>query len=116
MAQVQDEVLAYIESISAEHRGLFDRVHALILRAEPDVQVVLSYSMPTYVLGKRRLHVGAWKHGLSFYGWQHGRDAGLVAANPHLDNGKGTFKLPLADAERITDDQLRSFVLATLSP
>ncbi len=31
--------------------------------------------MPTYVAGGHRLHVAAWRHGLSLYGWREG-DAG----------------------------------------
>ncbi len=83
---MQQDVAAYVEAIDAERRPLFDRVHGLILEVQPDVEVVLSYRMPTYVSGERRLHVGVWKHGLSFYGWQHGREGGLVARRPHLDS------------------------------
>ena len=108
------EVLAYIESIEADRRPLFDRVHRLIMQAQPDVDVVMSYKMPTYVSGPRRLHVGVWKHGLSFYGWQQGRDGGFVARHPDLDSGKGTLRLPLADAAGLGHDELRDFVRAVL--
>jgi hypothetical protein len=46
--------------------------------------VVLSYKIPTYVVGRRRLFVGVWKHGLSVYGWDQGRDAGFIARHPEL--------------------------------
>jgi len=70
--------------------------------------------MPTYVAGSRQLHVGVWKHGLSFYSWQHGLDGGLVARHPHLDNGKGTLKLPRTEAANVSDDELRAFLAAAL--
>lgn len=111
---MSDDVAAYVATIDPDRRPLFDRVHRLIMEVQPDAQVVLSYKMPTYVVGARRLHVGVWKHGLSFYGWQHGRDGGLALRHPHLDNGKGTLRLPLAEAAKITDDQLRAFVTAVL--
>ena len=108
------EVTAYIDAIDDDQRPLFDRVHRLILEMLPDAQVVLSYKMPTYVVGTRRLHVGAWKHGLSFYGWERGRDCALVADRPQLDNGKGTLRLPVAEATQISDDELRAFAKAVL--
>ena len=111
---MKEEVAAYIDAIEADRRPLFDRVHLLIMEVQPEAEVILSYKMPTYVSGARRLHVGVWKHGLSFYGWQHGQDGGLVARHPDLDNGKGTLRLPLGEAARISDDELRAFAAAVL--
>ena len=105
----------YIDAIDEDRRPLFDRVHRLILEAHPDARVVLSYKMPTYVVGSSQLHVGVWKHGLSFYGWVEGRDGGLAARYPHLDNGKGTLRLPLKEAAHIGDDELRAFFAAALT-
>ncbi len=112
---MDDDVAAYIEAIDPDRRPLFDRVHRLVLEVEPDARVVLAYKMPTYVVGDRQLHVGVWKHGLSFYGWQAGRDGGLVARHPHLDNGRGTLKLPLAEAAEVSDDELRAFLAGALT-
>ena len=109
------DAVAYIEAIDNAQRPLFDRVHRLIMEVQPDADVVISYKMPTYVVGARRLHVGVWKHGLSFYGWEHGRASALVADHPHLDNGKGTLRLPGTEAARISDDELRGFADAVLS-
>lgn len=110
-----NDVAAYIDAIDADRRPLFDRVHRLVMDVRPDARMVLSYKMPTYVAGTRQLHVGVWKHGLSFYGWGHGRDGGLVARHPHLDNGKGTLRLPLTEAVNISDDELRAFLAAALT-
>jgi uncharacterized protein YdhG (YjbR/CyaY superfamily) len=113
--RVPPEVAAYLDAVDADQRRLFDRVHDLVLEVEPETRMVLSYKMPTYVAGTRQLHVGVWKHGLSFYGWQQGADGGLVARHPHLDNGKGTLRLPLADAAEISDDELRAFLAGALT-
>ena len=107
-----DDVAAYIDAIDAARRPLFDRVHRLVTDVQPDAEVVLSYKMPTYVAGSRRLHVGVWKHGLSFYGWEHGREGGLVVRHPHLDNGKGTLRLPVVEAVHLSDGELRAFLAA----
>ena len=113
---MDDDVAAYIDAIDADHRQLFDRIHRLVTEVRPDARVVMSYKMPTYVAGTRQLHVGVWKHGLSFYGWVEGSDGGLAARHPHLDNGKGTLRLPLTEAAGIGDDELRAFLAAALDP
>ena len=109
-------VQEYVDAIPESTRPLFDRLHGLILALHHDAQVVLSYKMPTYVVGERRLHVGAWKHGLSLYGWDHGRDAGFAARHPELDSGKGTLRLPSDVADGLPDDELRDLLAATLAP
>jgi hypothetical protein len=113
---VDDAVSAYINDIPAAHRPLFDRLHGLILEAYPDVAVGLSYKMPTYKLGRQRLFVGAWKHGVSVYGWDEGRDAGFVARHPGLKTSTGTIRLRPEDAAGIGDDELRDLVHAALGP
>ena len=110
-----EEAAAYIDAIDADRRPLFDRVHRLIMDARPDAQVVLSYKMPTYISGTCQLHVGVWKHGLSFYGWEPRRDGGFVTRYPHLDNGRGTLRLPVSEAADISDDELRAFLAAALT-
>jgi uncharacterized protein YdhG (YjbR/CyaY superfamily) len=110
---VDDAARKYISAIAPEHRPLFDRMHRLVLEAKPDAEVVLSYKMPTYVVGDRRLYVGVWKHGLSLYGWT-GRDAGFAARHPELDSGTGTLRLPHEAAEGISDAELRDLARAAL--
>ena len=104
----------YIDAITPEHRPLFDRIHRLILAAHPDVAVVLSYRIPTYKVGTRRLYVGAWKHGVSLYGWPQDRDAGFTSRHPTLKTSKGTIQLRPEDAAGIPDDELRELVRAAL--
>jgi uncharacterized protein YdhG (YjbR/CyaY superfamily) len=111
---MDDAVRDYIQTIAPEHRPLFDRLHRLILEAHPDAAVVLSYQIPTYKVGPRRLFVGAWKHGLSLYGWQQGRDAGFSDRHPELRTGKGTIQLRPTDAAAIGDDELRDLARAAL--
>ena len=111
-----DELEAYVAAIDPEHRALFDRVEGLICEVASDVERVWSYKLPTYVVGKRRLHVGVWSHGLSIYGWEHGRDAGLSDRHPELAGGKGTLKLSPSAAAGIDDDELRSFFAAVFAP
>ena len=111
---MDDAVREYIDTIAPEHRPLFDRIHRLILEVQPDAAVVLSYQIPTYKVDRRRLHVGVWKHGVSIYGWQQGRDAGFTARHPELRTSKGTIQLAPAAAAGIADDELRDLVRAAL--
>ena len=111
---MDDAVRAYVEAIAPEHRPLFDRLHRLVLEAHPDAAVVLSYQMPTYKVGRRRLFLGVWRHGVSVYGWQEGHDAGFSGRHPELVTGKGTIRLRPTDAARIGDDELRDLARAAL--
>jgi uncharacterized protein YdhG (YjbR/CyaY superfamily) len=107
-------VRGYIDAIPAEHRPLFDRLHRLVLEEHPDAAVVLSYKMPTYKRGDRRLFLGAWKHGVSIYGWDQGRDGGFAARHPKLKTSTGTIRLRPQDAAGIPDDEFRELVRAAL--
>ena len=74
--------------------------------------VGLSYGMPTYRVGDRRLHVAAWKHGVSFYGWGDG--GGFLERHPGLHNGKGTIRVRPSDAEAIPDQEFLELIRAAL--
>ncbi|MEA2634627.1 MAG: hypothetical protein QOH92_1394 [Chloroflexota bacterium] len=107
-------VLEYVRAIDARYRPLFDRLQRLVAETHPDAVVAISYKMPTYKVGRRRLFVGVWKHGVSLYGWDQGRDAGFIARHPELKTGRGTIQLRPADADRITDDEFRDLIRAAL--
>ena len=111
---MDEAVQTYIDAVDPAYRPIFDRVHRLIMTAHPDADVVLSYQIPTYKVGKRRLYVGAWQHGISIYGWGQDRDAGFTARHPALKTGKGTIALRPEDAAGIPDDELRDLVRAAL--
>jgi hypothetical protein len=106
---MDDETQAYVDGIAAEHRPLFDRLNRLILEAHPDAAVRISYRIPTYTAGGRRLYVG-----LSLYGWQHGHDAGFASRHPALLSGRATIRLRPEDAAAISDDELRDLARAAL--
>ena len=111
---MDDAVREYIDAIAPEHRPLFDRIHRLVLETHPDATLVLSYGMPLYRLGRRRLFVGVWKHGVSLYGWDQGRDAGFLDRHPELKSSRGTIRVRPSDAAGITDDEFRDLIGAAL--
>lgn len=114
MLTMDEAVQGYVEKIPAEYRPLFDRLHRLIMTVHPDATVALSYSIPTYRVGQRRLYVGAWKHGLSVYGWPQGTETAFLSRHPELRTSKGTIQLRPEDAETISEAELRDLVLAAL--
>ena len=112
---MEDAVRDYVDAIPSEHRPLFDRLHRLILEVHSDASVVISYQIPTYKVGRNRLYLGVWKHGVSIYGWGQGRDAGFTARHPELITGRGTIQLRPDDAAGIPDDEFRDLVRAALA-
>lgn len=115
MSAIGADVQRYVDAIVPAQRPLFDRLHALIVGAFPTVEVVLSYDMPTYVVGERRLHVAAWKQWVSLYGWDEDRDGGFVARHPELSSGRGTLKLRPSAAREIGDDELLDLIRGALA-
>jgi uncharacterized protein YdhG (YjbR/CyaY superfamily) len=115
MSGMDDAAQTYIDAIAPEYRPLFDRFHRLILEEHPEADVVLSYRIPTYKVGRHRLYVGVWKHGVSVYGWPQGRADSFAERHPKLRTSKGTLRLRPEDAGAIADDELRDLVRAALS-
>jgi uncharacterized protein YdhG (YjbR/CyaY superfamily) len=113
---MDDAVQAYIDAIPAEHRELFDRLQELILAAHPDASVLMSYKMPTYKVGRRKLYLGSWRHGISIYGWQRDRDSGFASRHPELLSGAATIQLRPQDAAVIPDEEFSDLVNAALKP
>jgi Domain of unknown function (DU1801) len=110
---MDEAVRRYQDEMDSEHRPLFDHLHQLIVAACPGAEVVLSYGMPTYRIGRRRLSIGSWKHGLSLY-LSPNRDGGFSARHPELAAGKGTIKLTPDDTADITDAELQDLIRAAL--
>jgi len=104
----------YIDGINQVNRALFDRVHRLILAAYPEAAVGISYQIPVYRVGRGRLYVGTWKHGVSIYGWPQGSEAGFFARHPALKTGKGTIRLRPEDGASVTDEEMLELVDAAL--
>jgi uncharacterized protein YdhG (YjbR/CyaY superfamily) len=112
--EVDQAAQSYIDGIAPEHRQLFDRMHRLVAAVHPTAAVVLSYKMPTYVVGPRRLHVGVWKHGVSIYGWKQGDISAFVARHPTTKTSTGTIRLRPEHSDNISDDELCDLVRAGL--
>lgn len=105
---------AYVDAIVPEYRPLFDRLHRLVLEAHPAATIGLAYQIPTYKVGRRRLSIGVWKHGVSIYGWAEGGAVAFRARHPELKTSKGTIQVRPEEAVAIADDEFRDLVRALL--
>jgi hypothetical protein len=110
------DVRAHVEAIDPAHRPLFERMDAIVRRAHPGVEVALAYGMPAYRVGARRLNLGAWRHGVSVYGWRKDRDGGFVARHPELASGKATIRISTAAGARLSDAELAGLLGGALEP
>ena len=110
-------VADYIAAIEPpEIRALFERLHELVIDVRPDAEVDLAYDMPAYRVGRRRLNLGAWKHGVSIYGWRSDRDGGFVARHPTLSSGKSTLRVSPSVAASISDEEFTALFGGALEP
>jgi uncharacterized protein YdhG (YjbR/CyaY superfamily) len=109
------EVQKYIDSITPEYRSLFDRLQGLVRKEHPEAEVGYSYKMPKYSVGKRRIFLAVWQHGVSIYGVGPGADAGFIARHPELIASRGTIRLRPKDAAAIPDGEFREMFRAALA-
>jgi uncharacterized protein YdhG (YjbR/CyaY superfamily) len=107
---------AYVDGIEPEFRPLFDRLHGIVRAARPEATLDLAYDMPTYRLGRRRLHIGVWRHGVSVYGWRRDNDGGFAARHPDLLSGKSTIRIRPRDGAGISDDEFAGLLGGALEP
>ena len=106
------EVQRYLDGVAAEHRPMWDRIDRIVRGLHPDVELCITYDMPTFVVGEHRLPVGVWKHGLSLYGLNESNDAGFIARHPELSSGRGTVRLPTTRADDFSDEELTATLAA----
>ena len=76
---------------------------------------MLSYKIPTDKLGRHRLHLGVWAHGVSIYGWKRQGDGGFTQRHPELQTSTGTIQLRSGDAAAISDEEIRGPAGAVLT-
>jgi uncharacterized protein YdhG (YjbR/CyaY superfamily) len=106
-----DMVDQYIAAQAPEARARLRELRATIRAAVPDAVEVISYGMPTYRLGRQRVHFGAAKRHCALYGGA----IDLVADElGDLKVLKGTVQFPLD--RPIPEDLVRKLVLRKLRP
>ena len=104
----------YIEGIAPEYRPLFDRIDQLTRALHPEATVGMSYGMPTYWIGKRRLNIGVWAHGVSLYGWKKDSPSAFLEHHPKLVTSTGTIRLTPIDAAALSDEEIGEVIGSAL--
>jgi uncharacterized protein YdhG (YjbR/CyaY superfamily) len=100
---------AYIAAQPPETQTRLRELRAIIREAVPGATELISYGMPTYKLGRARVHFGAAKGHCSLYG------APLADFADDLrgyETGRGTIRFRLH--QPISADLVRRLVLAKL--
>jgi uncharacterized protein YdhG (YjbR/CyaY superfamily) len=106
---LSDEVRHYVDGLPASHRPLFDRLHALILDEVPEAEVVISYKIPLYRVGRR--HVGLNPRradGITLTATSPDHIAEFRRRHPEVRTGKASIQLRL-DGD-VPEDDLRDVI------
>jgi uncharacterized protein YdhG (YjbR/CyaY superfamily) len=106
---VNDEVRRYIDAIPATHRPLFDSLQALIFELHPDAEMLFSYKLPTYKVGKKRVYLGTWKGGVSIHAVAVDP---FKAKHPAIKTGKGSINFKFRD--ELPEDDVREVIREAL--
>ena len=91
---MEPAVQRYIDAIPERQRPLFDRLQSLILELYPNAEIVISYQIPTYRVGRRRVFLGLWKGGVSLHGVPV---EAFKQRHPAIKTGKGSLNFKLTD-------------------
>jgi len=87
-------VQSYIDAIPERQRPLFDRLQMLVLELYPDAETLISYGIPTFKVGRRRVYLGLWKGGVSL----HAIDPEPFKQRyPSIKTGRGSLNFKVTD-------------------
>ncbi|HEY3116345.1 MAG TPA: DUF1801 domain-containing protein [Chloroflexota bacterium] len=87
-------VQAYIAAIPESKRSLFDRLQTVILGLYPDADILISYKIPTYKVGPKRVYLGLWKDGVSLHAVDVEQFKGQ---HPSIKTGRGSLNFKITD-------------------
>jgi hypothetical protein len=91
---MEPAVQRYIDEIPESHKPLFDRLQSVILECYPDAEIVISYKIPTYKVGRGRVYLGLWRGGVSLHAVS--TDA-FKERHPTIKTGRGSLNFKLTD-------------------
>jgi uncharacterized protein YdhG (YjbR/CyaY superfamily) len=103
------DVQSYIDAIPERQRALFDRLQSLILELYPNAKIGISYRIPSYKVGRRRVYLGLWKGGVSLHALSV---EGFKQRHPSIKTGKGSLNFKLTD--ELPEDDIRDVIKRVL--
>ena len=106
---LSSEVQAYIDALDPEHRTLFDHLHELILGELPDTDVVISYQIPIYRIGRRHVELNAGRRdGVTLTTTSPDHIEAFRRQHPEFKTNKASIQFRLSDA--VPDDDVRAVI------
>ncbi|MBL8923109.1 MAG: DUF1801 domain-containing protein [Myxococcaceae bacterium] len=87
-----DPVAAWYAAVPREAKRHVATLRALVKRVAPKATEKLAYGVPTFVLGKNLVHLGAYATHVALYG---GRAMALEGPLAKYQSGKGTLRFEL---------------------
>jgi uncharacterized protein YdhG (YjbR/CyaY superfamily) len=104
-----DDVQEYIDALDAAHRPLFDRLHRLIVDELPDAQIVISYQIPLYRVGRRHLGLNARRpDGITLTTTSPDHIDSFRRRHPQFKTGKASIQFQLND--ELPEDDMRDVI------
>ena len=103
-------VQSYIDAIPESKKPLFDRLQSLILELYPDAEMVISYGIPSYKVGRRRVWLGLWKNGVSLHAVNVET---FKQRHPAIKTGKGSLNFKLTD--ELPEADIRDVITQAIS-
>ena len=104
-------VQRYVDAIPERQRALFDRLQALILGLYPNAETSISYGIPTYKVGRRRVYLGLWKGGVSLHAVPVEE---FKQRHPSIKTGKGSLNFKVAD--EVPEADVRDIIKQAIEP
>jgi hypothetical protein len=104
-------VQGYIDAIPDRQRPLFDRLQSLILELYPDAEITISYGIPTYKIGRRRVYLGLWKAGVSLHAVPVET---FRQRHPSIKTGKGSLNFKVTD--ELPEADIRAVIRSAINP
>jgi uncharacterized protein YdhG (YjbR/CyaY superfamily) len=106
---MEPDVQSYIDAIPERQRPLFERLQSLILEHYPNAEITISYRIPSYKVGRRRVYLGLWKSGVSLHAVAV---EDFKQRHPSIKTGRGSLNFKLTD--EVPEDDVRDVIKGAL--
>lgn len=102
------EMSAYIHAVTDERRELYARLETLVLELYPEAELVKSYGIPKYRVGKSGIWLNYWKEGVSMHGGRTELIDWFRERHPEIKTGKGGVNFRVGDM--IPEEDVREYI------
>jgi uncharacterized protein YdhG (YjbR/CyaY superfamily) len=94
---MNEEVQRYFDAVPEERKPLFNKLHAVIMGAYPNAEVVIWYGMPTYKAMSGWVALANKKHYVTLYTNSAHHIAEFKAEYPAIKTGKACINFKVTD-------------------